>query len=201
MYLSMEKPNISILTDNDKVGILRQVFSFAMDRYDFDDPYIINYLLDNEYFTAPASTRFHGNYPGGLFEHSYYVGHVLSAYTERLGLNWEREESPWVVGLLHDLCKIDLYKRIDDESNYDGETKSCHYEYSNEPIISGHAEKSLIYALRHIDLTDEEIACIRYHMGAYEKNDWEGFDRAIRKYPNVLYTHMADMHASKIFGV
>lgn len=47
-------------------------------------------------------------------------------------------------------------------------------------------------------LTEEEIMCIRYHMGAYEKDDWVQFDLAIKKYPNVLFTHTADMYASKL---
>ena len=50
----------------------------------------------------------------------------------------------------------------------------------------------------HISLTGEEAACIVYHMGAYEKDMWDGYDAAIRQYPNVLYTHTADMLASKV---
>lgn len=49
-----------------------------------------------------------------------------------------------------------------------------------------------------MELTEEEVLCIRYHMGAYETKDWAGFDLAIKKYPNVLYTHTADMLASKL---
>lgn len=50
-------------------------------------------------------------------------------------------------------------------------------------------------------LTEEEELCIRYHMGAYETDDWDGFDKAIRKFPNVLFTHTADMYASKCMEV
>lgn len=198
VFSSMVKPDITKLSETERIDFVSNVF---YDWGDEDQPQIVKYLVDNGYFTAPASSRFHGKYPGGLFEHSYYVGYMLRAYTEYLNLKWERPGSPWIVGLLHDLCKIDLYKEVDNGWILDGVEKDYTYERSMDTIIPGHAEKSLIYALRHIDLTDEEIACIRYHMGAYEKNDWEGFDRAIRKYPNVLYTHMADMHASKIFGV
>ena len=55
----------------------------------------------------------------------------------------------------------------------------------------------------HLRLTDEEIACIRWHMGAYERDTkmWEYYGRAIEKYPNVLFTHTADMIASKIIGI
>lgn len=147
-----------------------------------------------KFIEAPASTKYHGAYEGGLFDHSEEVMNVLSDLTHDLGLHWQRPSSPYIVGLFHDICKIDLYE-IDIETGK--------FKYSKDPIIDGHGEKSIIYLQKYIDLTDEEIACIRWHMGAYETDTkkWEYFDRAIRKYPNVLYTHTADMIASKIVGV
>ena len=146
------------------------------------------------FINAPASTKYHGAYEGGLFDHSEAVMDALLDLTDNMTLTWERPESPYIVGLFHDLCKIDMYE-------WDIETGK--FKYSNDPIIDGHGEKSIIYLQKYIDLTDEEIACIRWHMGAYETDTkkWEYFDRAIRKYPNVLYTHTADMIASKIVGV
>lgn len=144
------------------------------------------------YFRAPASAGHHGNHEGGLFEHSYTVAETLLELTEKLGLKWSRPESPVIIGLFHDLCKCDQYKQLD----YDV------WMYKNDSLIPGHGEKSVIYAQRLIKLTDEEIACIRWHMGSYETDTkmWEYYDRAIRKYNNVLFTHMADMIASKIKG-
>ena len=179
-------------TWSDKVKFVERIFKGSP---------IVDYMVDNEFFTAPASTKYHGAYVGGLFEHSYYVGYMLDQYTKKLGLTWARPESPWIVGLLHDLCKIDSYEKVATNWNYDGETTSTEFVYSEKPIIKGHGDKSLIYALSYTYLTPEEIACIRYHMGAYETEEWRDFDKAIKKYPNVLYTHMADMHASKVFGV
>ena len=151
--------------------------------------------LDNlGFFTAPASTRFHGSYAGGLFDHSLEVGEQLVKLTEKLNLTWERPESPYIVGMFHDLCKCD---------NYVWDIENDCYVFNPEIIIPGHGEKSVIMFLQHDYLTDEEIACIRWHMGAYEKDPkmWEYYGRAIEKYPNVLYTHTADMIASKIVGV
>lgn len=148
-------------------------------------------MIHKGFCSAPASTRFHGDYPGGLFEHSYNVTRCLLRYTERLGLKWTLEESPIKIGFLHDLCKTDIYV-------LDGEK----YKIDNMSIVKGHGQKSVIYALRYgCKLNDEEIACILYHMGAYETDNWDAFDNAIRKYPNVLWTHTADMEASKIMGV
>jgi hypothetical protein len=63
----------------------------------------------------------------------------------------------------------------------------------------GRLQQKLV--LNWLQLTEEEILCIRYHMGAYEKDAWDYFDRAIRKYETVLWTHTADMVASKVKGV
>lgn len=146
------------------------------------------------FFTAPASTKYHGSYEGGLFDHSLEVARQLVNLTEKLNLVWENSESPYIVGMFHDFCKCDNYI-------YDAETES--YKFNPDIIIPGHGEKSVILFQQIQNLTDEEVACIRWHMGAYETDPkmWEYYNRAIKKYPNVLYTHMADMIASQIVGV
>ena len=136
------------------------------------------------FFTAPASTKYHGAYEGGLFDHSFITAKTLVELTERLDLKWERPESPYIVGMFHDLCKCD---------NYVWDIETDKYKYNPDIVIPGHAEKSIIMLQRYVDLTDEEIACIRWHMGAYETDPkmWDYYGRAIEKYPNVLYTHTA----------
>jgi len=151
-------------------------------------------LNDMGFFTAPASTKYHGAYEGGLFDHSIEVANQLVGLTNRLGLTWERPDSPYIVGMFHDLCKCD---------NYVWDIEKGQYTYNPDIIIPGHGEKSVILLQRFTVLTDDEIACIRWHMGAYEKDPkmWEYYGRAIEQYPNVLYTHTADMIASKIVGI
>jgi len=145
----------------------------------------------NQFVDAPASTKYHGAYEGGLFEHSMAVVNSLMELTEKLDLKWERNESPVIVGLFHDLCKIDAY--VDDGADY---------KHSETNITDGHGSKSVIYLQKYMDLTDEEIACVRWHMGAFDdKENWSYYSRAIEAYPNVLYTHTADMIATKIVGV
>lgn len=159
----------------------------------------IGYIPSNDlkalgFFDAPASTKYHGAYEGGLFDHSLEVTKALVDLTDKLGLTWSRPESPYIVGMYHDLCKCDSYY-------YDIESDS--YEYNEYQILDGHGSKSIIIAQKYISLTDEEIACIRWHMGAYETDTklWNYYGRAIEEYPNVLYTHTADMIASKIKGI
>lgn len=147
------------------------------------------WLRKNGFFTAPASTKYHGAYEGGLFDHSYTVANELVNLTVMLGLKWERTESPYIVGMFHDLCKVDRYW-------HNGEG----YEYLKDTLLDGHGAKSVMMLASLMQLTEEEVMCIRYHMGAYEKDDWAGYDLAIKKYPNVLWTHTADMVASKIVG-
>lgn len=146
------------------------------------------------FFTAPASTKYHGAYHGGLFDHSLTVAENLVKMTKKLGLKWDRGRSPYIVGMFHDICKCDNYK-------YDIETDK--YIYNPDIIIPGHGDKSIIMLSKNMDLTDEEIACIRWHMGAFETDPkmWEYYGRAIEEYPNVLYTHTADMFASRIAKV
>jgi hypothetical protein len=76
------------------------------------------------------------------------------------------------------------------------------YDYRNDDPFPGHGEKSLLVLLPHLQLTDEEIMCIRYHMGAFvDQKEWTYYSKACKKYANVLYAHTADMLASQVNGV
>lgn len=151
----------------------------------------VKWLKMNGYFTAPASSKYHLAYEGGLFEHCSNVALNLIFLTNKLDLKWEREESPWLIGLLHDVCKVDQYI-------WDPILKK--YTWNKDQVVLGHGDKSITYIEEHIcKLTEEEKACIRWHMGAFdEKENWSRYTAAIHEYPNVLWTHSADMMASHI---
>lgn len=148
---------------------------------------MLYWLTENCFFEMPASTKYHLNYKGGLFEHSLNVAKQLENLTAANNLVWQRPESPFIIGMFHDLCKHDAYE-------FDGSA----WLYNNDQMIKGHGDKSIMLLSQFMTLTEEEILCIRYHMGAYEKESWDQYDKAIRKYPNVLWTHQADMLASKV---
>ena len=167
----------------------------------------MDYLKNEGFFTSPASTKYHGVYEGGLYDHSSKVFERLAELTVNNNLEWQRPESPFIIGMFHDLCKCDLYKitadsydRIELEDGTFMVTPALNpkYEYNTDTLLKGHGAKSVMILSRFINLTEEEMLCIRYHMGAYEKEEWAEFDKAIHKYPNVLWTHMADMLASKV---
>lgn len=144
------------------------------------------------FFVAPASIRHHGAYEGALFDHSYEVAKALVNFTEKLGLEWELERSPYIVGMFHDLCKTDNYAK----------NSAGVWEHYNTTILPGHGEKSVILLQQDMKLTCEEIYCIRWHMGAFDsKENWNNYGAACEEYPNVLYTHTADMIAARIIGV
>ena len=173
-----------------------------------DNGALSKYLIDNGFFTAPASRSHHGSYKGGLFDHSMNVFKRLTTLTDQCGLKWQRPESPFIVGMFHDLCKIDLYKLVQDPpkaipdplgfEDYVEYTPPPHYEHNENVTLKGHGEKSVMILSQFMTLTEEEMLCIRYHMGAYMTDEWCEFDSAIKKYENVLWTHMADMLASKV---
>lgn len=155
------------------------------------------------YFQAPASTKYHGCYDGGLLEHSLAVANALQCLTDNMNLTWQRPDSPVIIGLFHDLCKADQYMPIAPqiETLSNGKNIVKKYEYRNTPI-KGHAEKSIMLLSTMMTLTEEELFCIRYHMGSFSDSAEErsAYSDAIHRWPNVLFTHTADMIASQILG-
>lgn len=148
---------------------------------------LLDWLIENGFFTAPASTKYHGNYEGGLFDHSLEVMNKLLSMTEEMNLQWKRPESPFIVGMFHDLCKIDQY-----------EFNPFCIDHKTDCILKGHGEKSIMLLSQFMTLTEEELFCIRFHMGAYNSDDVDSYGAAIEKYENVLWTHAADMYAARV---
>ena len=151
----------------------------------------LEYLEEKGFFTAPASTVYHGSYAGGLFDHSLLVMRLLADLTARNSLSWQRPESPYIVGFFHDLCKIDMYAASPEGFRERGD---C--------LLKGHGEKSVMLLSTLCRCTEEEILCIRYHMGAFtDPEEWNDYTRAVRACPNVLWTHHADMLATHVHGM
>lgn len=147
------------------------------------------------YFDVPASLKHHGNYNGGLFDHSCTVA-------ERLLKMWTFEgltdrKSAIVVGMFHDICKVNDYIPNDrDYLNYKP------WKSNPNKTINGHGEKSVIMVSNWLALTEEEMLCIRWHMGAFDSpENWDVYNNAVKKYPSVLLTHTADMMASQVDGI
>ncbi len=165
---------------------------------------LLEYLLNrSDFFTAPASTRFHCSYEGGLCEHSLNVYDCLCSYldTDRarqtFGLDFS-EESVAIVSLLHDVCKIDTYKTSmrnvkDDKTGV--WSKVPYYEY-NDTLPYGHGEKSVYIVSGFMRLTRDEAMAIRWHMGFSGPEDQKLIGNALRMYPLALALMIADCEAS-----
>jgi len=174
-------------------------FSNKMQNY--ISPHFISWLMENGFFNAPASTKYHGNVEGGLYQHSEAVMDVLVDFTNRGLISWEHPRSPYIIGMFHDLCKIDQYRHPEKGHIIDGSTvvDNSTWEYNPNTLYKGHGEKSVLLLSQFMSLTPEEVACITYHMGAFtDKEDWKYYSAAVEQYPTVLWTHTADMIASKI---
>lgn len=171
---------------------------------DIVPPEVKKDLLEKGFFTAPASTKYHGNYEGGLFDHSYMVARYLKKLTEDCHLDWQNPRSPLLVGMFHDLCKMDNYQHPVIAETLGGEEirDDSKWEYATDTLLKGHGDKSVMVLAQYFKLTEEEIMCIRYHMGAFcDKSEWNDYTQAVHKYTNVLWTHQADMLASHVEGV
>ena len=165
---------------------------------------LLNWLETTDFYSAPASTKFHGNFEGFLVVHGTNVASCLQKMntTFNLGLT---TDTVLVCGLFHDICKVNLYKKVkrvfkDDDAN-DGRGKwydYMTYQYDgDESVPLGHGEKSVMKLMEFIKLTDLEKVMIRWHMGMYEEGALaNGLNNAFSYNPAVAAMHLADMQAS-----
>lgn len=164
---------------------------------------LLEYLQSpaSDFFEAPASTRFHGAYAGGLCEHSVNVYHCLKAYLDRERVKKEyglsvSEESIAISALLHDLCKVNCYKPGTRNVKENGAWKTVPtFEYSDD-LPYGHGEKSVYIITGFMRLTREEAFAIRYHMGFAGTEDARNVGEAFQRFPLAFALSTADMEAT-----
>ena len=134
---------------------------------------LLDWMTKTDFFTAPASTRYHLACAGGLMEHSLNVYHCLVDYLARervqelYGLEYS-EESVAVVALLHDLCKVNFYKEDIRNVKENGVWVQKPYYTVDEQLPYGHGEKSVFIIERFMRLSLEEAIAIRFHMGGFD---------------------------------
>ena len=139
--------------------------------------HLLEYLVnDTDFLTAPASTKFHGNFPGGLLMHSYNVTKRMTELSKLNGIsNHETtDESIALTGIFHDLCKVNTYKRPAENSNATTIYNSSNpFGYQNkEELVTGfHGPKSVFILQKYINLKNWEATAIMCHMGNFESKD------------------------------
>jgi len=159
----------------------------------------------SDFFTAPASARYHSAYAGGLCEHSLNVYDCLVAYLDRpvakekYNLNYT-EESIAIVSLLHDLCKMNVYKpSFRNVKNDQGVWEKVPTFEFEDKLPYGHGEKSVYMITPFMKLTREEAFAIRYHMGfsgAGTQQEMNNVSKAYEMFPLAFALSTADMEAT-----
>lgn len=182
----------------------------STDREGVDD--VIEELERLGFFSAPASAGHHLNVEGGLVQHSLNTCKAAFAIWEGMkalepSLDTEvKKESIIISALLHDVCKADIYKRsVKKRKNKLGQWEDCEgYKVSYKDFPMGHGEKSLVVILLSgLELYDDEMLAIRWHMGAWGLNqnsfeDVRNYDTAQKEYPLVAIIHAADVMAANV---
>ena len=162
---------------------------------------LMSYIIDSDFYTAPASTTHHGSFAGGLLEHSLNVCSCLMAKKDQP--IWKKafenisEENIIVTALFHDICKTDYY--IEDTKNVkiDGIWTQQPFYKVKDNMPLGHGETSVMILQKYIKLETPEMYAIRRHMGSYEQSElWGTLGNAYNRCPFVLATHQADMEAT-----
>ena len=151
------------------------------------------------YFYAPASKSHHLAVPGGLVQHSINVTTRLVALTKALRLKWPRPESPYLVGMLHDVVKVRSYI-VDKTATTDASAPKYIYAPS---VYGGHGAASVMMVTSElqVSLYPEEALAIRWHMGAFglAGDELKEYDWALKAFPALLIaTHTADMLAANV---
>lgn len=165
---------------------------------------LLEFLLSSksDFFDAPCSTRYHLSQPGGLVEHSLNVYQCLKDYLERPRVKdlYKLEVNPEsiaIVALLHDLCKVNVYKKS--FRNTKDETgkwiKVPSYEFQDD-LPYGHGEKSVYIISGFMKLTRDEAFAIRYHMGFSDTENTRNVGEAFSKFPLAFALSTADMEAT-----
>lgn len=165
---------------------------------------LLDYLENkSDFFTAPASARYHGAYPGGLCQHSVNVYRCLVDYLARprvqelYGVEVS-QESMAVAALLHDVCKVDFYTQStrNVKNEVTGQWEKKPYYTIDEKLPYGHGEKSVYIVSGFMRLTRAEAMAIRWHMGFSGTEDARTVGQALSQYPLAFALATADMEAT-----
>lgn len=164
---------------------------------------LLEFLEKSDFYTAPASTRYHGAYEGGLLRHSLNVYECLTEYLargrvrEKYGLNVS-EESAAIVALFHDICKVNFYTIAmrNAKNEQTGQWERVPYYTINDTLPYGHGEKSVYMISGFMRLSRDEAMAIRWHMGFSGIEDKNTIGKALEMYPLAFALSVADMEAS-----
>ena len=163
---------------------------------------LMNYLVNKtDFFLAPASTKYHGSYEGGLCEHSLNVYNALkwfwNSHKDVYHLPETSDETLAIVALFHDLCKTDCYqpgfRNVKDDNGVWQKVPTYTFD---DPLPYGHGEKSVYMLSGFLKLSREEAFAIRYHMGFSNGDNINNVGKVFETYPLAFALSTADMIAT-----
>ena len=163
---------------------------------------LLDWLGKTNFFHDPASTKFHSDYEGGLCQHSLNVyARLIKLLQNEYGDSWQEKcsmESAVLIGLCHDICKVDTYAVSMRNIKENGVWVQKPYYVSQDNLPFGHGEKSVYILNSFVKLTREEAMCINWHMGEYDLRAKAGqsLSNIYYKYPLAFLTHIADNMAT-----
>lgn len=155
---------------------------------------MLEYLESTDFFTAPASTKYHSAFEGGLCYHSlmtfFECVRLLKAYKDKISVSGETAA---ICTLLHDVCKINCYEVSTKNVKKDGVwvQEPC-YIWNEQINFGGHGSKSVFIINKFMSLTDEEAVAINCHMGAWDSDAGYKLSGAYSQYPFAWIVHVAD---------
>jgi len=162
---------------------------------------LLDYLISTDFFTAPASTRYHGCYDGGLVIHSLSVFDVAKEMNSTCDLGIS-EESIAICSLFHDVCKANFYEKEIRNKKIDGKWHEVEVWGVKDKLPMGHGEKSVFIINKFIRLEDPEALAIRWHLGGFDTAVHFSYPygtpnkQAFREYKLVSLIAVADLSAS-----
>ena len=158
----------------------------------------MEWLCSSDFFTAPASTKYHCAFEGGLVHHSLNVYKTLKKRCDEYGIT--DGESVAICGLLHDICKANFYTiSYRNAKNERGQWEKVPYYTVDDQFPFGHGEKSVFVIERFMRLRENEAIAIRWHMGGFDDTAKAGgfsISHAYEKYPLAVLLHMADLEST-----
>lgn len=164
---------------------------------------LLNYLEKSDFYVAPASTKFHSAYQGGLCQHSINTyNRFISNLKNEYGDDWQNKislESATIISLFHDICKTDYYKIEYRNVKENGEWVQKPFYSVDDTLPYGHGEKSVYIISGFLKLTREEAMAINWHMGGFDtrvKGGFYGLENVFYKYPTALLFHISDVQAT-----
>ena len=164
---------------------------------------LLDYLCKSDFFDAPASTKFHSAYEGGLCEHSINVyNRFIQNLKVEYGISWQEKmslESATIIALFHDVCKVDCYKVENKNVKENGVWVKKPHFVTDDKLPYGHGEKSVYIINGFLRLTREEAMAINWHMGGFDmrvRGGFYGIDQVFYTYPNALLFHISDIEAT-----